>query len=228
MQGAGSRVAAIVMGHHERLDGFGYPQGAKGAALPLASQILATAEMLMGLAESGPSAAEQAPFAVRLVPGEFGPLIIDRVQQAAQAARGQSDAAAAPDRDTLGGAIEALTASIHRVRELRARVVAHRTRLGKVAGALLTHGFERWDRIGIALSSTGLDLGGRALIAQLGDPELREVDFVRRELTWRITELGRQLLMRADDFTPSDLQPIQALIDAGRRPVANAADSVAA
>ena len=56
MPGAGPRIAGVVMAHHERLDGFGYPQGTLGASLSMAGQMVAVAEMLMGLMESGPHA----------------------------------------------------------------------------------------------------------------------------------------------------------------------------
>src|SRR6202000_2190114 len=53
MPGAGPRIAGVVMAHHERLDGFGYPQGTLGASLSMAGQMLAVAEVRMGLLEVG-------------------------------------------------------------------------------------------------------------------------------------------------------------------------------
>nr|MDP9123251.1 HD domain-containing protein [Pseudomonadota bacterium] len=84
MPGAGPRIASVVLAHHERLDGFGYPQGTLGSSQSMAGQMLAVAEMLMGLMESGAHQAQRAAVAMRLVPGEFHRRFIDRVMQGAR------------------------------------------------------------------------------------------------------------------------------------------------
>ncbi|HEX7637419.1 MAG TPA: HD domain-containing phosphohydrolase, partial [Burkholderiaceae bacterium] len=85
MPGAGPRISTVVMAHHERLDGFGYPQGLNGTNLNMAGQILAVAEMLMGLMESGGNHAARAVVAMKLVPGEFHRRFIDHVARGARA-----------------------------------------------------------------------------------------------------------------------------------------------
>ena len=91
MPGAGPRIASVVMAHHERLDGFGYPQGTIGTSLSMAGQMLAVAEMLMGLMESGSHHAQRAAVAMRLMPGEFHRRFIDRVMQGARECGEEAD-----------------------------------------------------------------------------------------------------------------------------------------
>ena len=125
MPGAGPRIASVVLAHHERLDGFGYPQGTLGTSLSMAGQMLAVAEMLMGLMESGAHHAQRAAVAMRLVPGEFHRRFIDRVMQGAR----QGGVAEEPDPKTLDIAtletrVSGLAATIVHVRRPppRARV----------------------------------------------------------------------------------------------------------
>lgn len=47
-------VAEIVWGHHERLDGTGYPRGISGSALGLGTRILAVADVLDAMASNRP------------------------------------------------------------------------------------------------------------------------------------------------------------------------------
>jgi HD-GYP domain-containing protein (c-di-GMP phosphodiesterase class II) len=51
---AGERreVVEAIRSHHERLDGHGYPDGRRGAAVSLVSQIVAAADVLQALASA--------------------------------------------------------------------------------------------------------------------------------------------------------------------------------
>ena len=51
-------VAPIVRSHHERWDGAGYPDGLKGAAIPMGARILAAVDYFDGLASDAESAAK--------------------------------------------------------------------------------------------------------------------------------------------------------------------------
>ena len=161
MPGAGPRIASVVLAHHERLDGFGYPQGTLGASLSMAGQMLAVAEMLMGLMESGSHHAQRAAVAMRLVPGEFHRRFIDRVMQGARDGGEFDD----PDPKTLDIAalatrVSGLAATIVHVRREHLELEPEMPKFSAPLRALVAHAFTRWDRIGIAFSSTGLDLVG--------------------------------------------------------------------
>lgn len=58
LKGSASRVlqagAEIALGHHEKFDGSGYPQGLKGEAIPLFSRIVAVADVFDALTSERP------------------------------------------------------------------------------------------------------------------------------------------------------------------------------
>jgi hypothetical protein len=221
MPGAGPRVAGMVMAHHERLDGFGYPQGALGASLSMAGQMLAVAEMLMGLLESGPHTAQRAAVAMRLVPGEFHRRLIDRVIQGA-GAEAHADPAE-PDIDPLASRVSGLAATIAHMRRHHLELAPQLARLAAPVSALFAHASTRWERIGIAFSSTGLDLVDdgrlREVLSAMSAPELNEVSIVLRELEWRVSELERTLQIRSEQFSLADARSVQAVIDEARQPM---------
>ncbi len=228
MPGAGARIASIVMVHHERLDGFGYPQGSRATGLTMAGQILAVAEMLMGLMESGTHPAERAAVAMKLVPGEFHRRFIDRVTQGARAAPSPaSDGGSAPDIAALAGKIAGLATAIFHVRQLRARIEPDMARFAEPLFSLVSHAFARLERIGIAFSSTGLDLCAEnrleATLAAMSGPELVEVGIVQRELQWRLNELERQLMIRSELFSPGEARRVKDYIDETKQSLVTAA-----
>ena len=47
-------VAQIVLQHHERMDGSGYPQGLKGEAILLEARILAVADVVEAMSSHRP------------------------------------------------------------------------------------------------------------------------------------------------------------------------------
>jgi putative nucleotidyltransferase with HDIG domain len=50
-----------VLGHHERMDGSGYPRGLSGSEIPLGAQIVSVADAYVALVESRPFRAAVAP-----------------------------------------------------------------------------------------------------------------------------------------------------------------------
>ena len=221
------------MAHHERLDGFGYPQGTLGASLSMAGQMLAVAEMLMGLLESGSHHAQRAAVAMRLVPGEFNRRFIDRVMQGARAEGVDADPdPQPPDLGALETRVSGMTATVHHVRHHHLELELQMPKFSAPLRSLVAHAFTRWDRIGIAFSSTGLDLVAderlHAVLSAMSACELNEVGIVLRELEWRIGELERALQIRSELFSPVDAKRVQDLIDETRQPMLLASMAAAA
>lgn len=233
MPGAGPRIASVVMAHHERLDGFGYPQGTLGTGLSMAGQMVAVAEMLMGLVESGTHVAQRAAVAMRLVPGEFHRRFIDRVMQGARADGEPVDPDPKQhDVGSLATRVAGLAATITHVRRQHLELELQMAKFSAPLRSLVAHAFTRWDRIGIAFSSTGLDLVAddrlHAVLEAMGPTELNEVSIVLRELEWRLSELERALQIRSELFSPVDAQRINDLIDEARQPMLLASMAAAA
>ncbi len=65
LQGSASTVlqagAAIALGHHEKFDGSGYPNGLKGEAIPIFSRIVAVADVFDALTSARPYKAAWTP-----------------------------------------------------------------------------------------------------------------------------------------------------------------------
>ncbi|MEP6505525.1 MAG: HD domain-containing phosphohydrolase [Betaproteobacteria bacterium] len=232
MPGAGPRIASVVLAHHERLDGFGYPQGTPGAGLSMAGQILAVAEVLMGLMESGKQHAQRAAVAMRLVPGEFHRRFIDRVAQGANASCEDDVEPQASDLGELETRVCGMAATIVHVRRLQLELEPEQAKFGAPLRALLAHAFARWDRIGIAFSSTGLDGVSddrlHAALVAMSPSDLSEVGIVLRELEWRIGELERALQIRSELFGPTDARRVNDLIEEARQPMLLASMAAAA
>ncbi len=233
MPGAGPRIASVVLAHHERLDGFGYPQGTLGASLAMAGQMLAVAEMLMELLESGSHHAQRAAVAMRLMPGEFHRRFVDRVMQGAHVDGESADTdPAAPAIDALETRVSGLAATVAHVRRQHLELESQMPKFGAPLRALVAHALMRWDRIAIAFSSTGLDLVAddrlHGTLVAMCPSELSEVDIVLRELEWRIGELERALQIRSELFSPSDARRVNDLIEDARQPMLLASMAAAA
>lgn len=223
MPGGGPQVALAVLHHHERLDGFGYPQGLKAEALPLHSQALAVAEMLVGVMENGADPAERAAVAMRLVPGEFDRRLLDRVVTAARGVGLKARANDAnggerqmPPVDELTQRLVTLATTLTNFRDVRRRIEAEQASYGRELRALLEHAVARAERIRVALASTGLESCSSeeslGRLQAMNEHARFEVALVVRELQWRMGELERQVTIRSEQLAAAEAARVQDLI----------------
>ncbi len=219
MPGAGKDVANAVLLHHERLDGFGYPRGVRGAAFPLNGQILAAAEWLMALIENGMTPMTRASVATKLIPGEFSRELTEAIAAAAAGAV-PADAAPVGNHAPMEEAIPrvvSIAATLQRFRDARPWIEERIAAAKPALRAVLDAGLQRLLRIQTAFSSTGLDAHDPdALVAVLSeqrDPELHvELMTVVGELEWRLRELERESLLRAGQLPPDQGDVMRELI----------------
>lgn len=218
LPGAGPAVADAVLHHHERLDGLGYPFGRRGDQIPLTGQVLAMAEMLMGVVESGRSAGQHARILLRLMTHEFDRRLLQPVCAAAQrsAALDRSEAALTlPDGDTLMRHAAGQTARLHGLQGLMQRLA-----LLPDASPALMELIERLnDRLAAlarAFHSSGLDQSGMpdlaACITPLDEDMICEMWIVLRELHWRLHEFARELIWRCEQLPAEEAETIGLLI----------------
>ncbi|RZJ13259.1 MAG: HD domain-containing protein [Rubrivivax sp.] len=218
MPGAGPQVAQCVLHHHERLDGFGYPQGLTAESLPVMSQALAVAEMLLGVLESGHHHAERAAMAIRLVPGEFNRRLLDRVVTAARGvqAKGATQEPQTFDAADMAQRLGTLATTLARFREARQRIQTEHASYGRDLRALLDHALARGERIRVSLASTGLESCSPeetlSRLQTMDGPARLEVTLVVRELQWRLGELERQVTIRSEQLAGSDAARVRALL----------------
>ena len=218
LEGAGKHVAEAVQMHHERLNGFGYPGRLAGEQFPLRGQILAAAESLMGIIDSGQGLGARAKVAARLLPGEFSPPILELINGCLMSdAELRASADASPALEHLVPRIERISATVGRFVQtlpwIDGVIAASQGELRQV----LTTGYTRMARIRAALSSTGLDAGSPELLlselAALSDCTVRnEVGAIVGELEWRLRDLERETRMRAALLPAADAACVVELL----------------
>lgn len=222
LPGAGPKVADLVLQHHERLDGFGYPLGLRADGLHLGGQVLAMAEMLMGLMESGANHAERAMVAVKLIPGEFNRHLVDHIVSAARVcapahADAQAEAHGLQSIRESSSQMGTVIAAVERFSRIPASIRSELKSCSTELQALLDHAAERCGRIGLVFSSTGLDSHSiDEFLAELETMDAGiqlEVGIVLREVRWRVGELGREVSLRAERFSPAEAECVRRHID---------------
>jgi HD-GYP domain-containing protein (c-di-GMP phosphodiesterase class II) len=218
MVGVGPTVAEAVLLHHERLNGHGYPRGVMGERFTLDGQIVAVAEWLMALVDSGLTPISRASVATKLLPGEFAPELLESLTNAA------------PTADEIAWVMEPPNAlELHTGRVTRIATVLDNFRLsrqwmaqqlGEDIGAckpIFETASLRLSRLQIAFSSAGLDTAHPdILLRELGshnDPALQlEVLTILHELEWRLRDLERRAWQRAVQLSPRELSVVHELV----------------
>ena len=211
MAGAGPAVAVPVLLHHERLDGFGYPRGVADEQFTLEGQVLAVAEWLMALLESGFAPLTRASLARQLMPGEFGDAVLDIVAAAARAGLKMAPETVPPVtvEDALPR-VERIAAMLARQRELLPWLDEEIGRVAPALRAVLQASRRRMQRMQASFSSLGFDAKQAAeLLAEWAaldnaDSVHREVATLLRELSWRMREMERETWLRAWLLPPDD------------------------
>ncbi len=234
MPGAGPAVAEAVLCHHERLDGFGYPRGLVGAKLPMPGQLLAAAEMLMGIIEADRGAGEQASVALKLIPGEFSRHVMDRVTRVAAALQASDKAAAARlplGVEELARRAGALGLTLRQLQHTREDIEARTAPCGAAVRALMAQVMDRCRCIRLAFTSTGLDMlepeDLHEHVAQMDARVQFEISIVIREVEWRLREVKREARVRATALPAAEAALVTDIMDRGKR-IAREADAALA
>lgn len=207
--GLAKPASALILDHHERLDGFGYPQGRRSGEVPESAQILAVAEMLGGMLDKG-SALQQADVAVKLIHGEFSRPVIDVVSRTFRECR-EADAAA--EGETLKDALimsRELSERLDRILSVQTEFKPLFERASSPFKSLWGQALERSESIRRAWSSTGLDVQPDGAWLQNESPAMqREVAAILREINWRLRELDRELHARVIRHAGGDLPMLE-------------------
>ena len=208
LAGAGPMVADAVLLHHERMDGFGYPNGVRGPQLRIEGEILAAAEWLMGLVESDAMPLSRASISTKLMPGDFSPPVIRVLSQLKALGFVTPPGTSIPTAERLAE----LAVHVHRLVEIANR---YQQAEGWIETALhgadlatrkaLAAAAERMARIYKSFNSTGLlDPHPEQLLDSLAEARdlavIDEISMVVRELSWRLRELERETLIKAEQL----------------------------
>jgi hypothetical protein len=216
VSGGSSAIADAVLHHHERLDGFGYPHGTRGN-FSVAGQIVAAAEWLMGLLDSGVTPRIRAHVACRLIPGEFNRAVIDALAQASQTNRAEESGDNEGPLASCAPALVRIAATLRHLDESTPWIEERMSSASPGLRFVVRLGIERLQRIRVALASTGLDAGDPVvLLADLEamhDPKLHlEVVTVVHELEWRLREFDREAQLRAGMLAADEQLVVEELM----------------
>ena len=187
-----AEIARAVCEHHERLDGTGYPFQLLGASLSPLGQLMAVAELALGIVDARPAAPARASFALKFVPGEFSGLWAGPVTHWADTEpRIEPDAAQADAAITESGALDA---GLQRMQSMAESVA------GTLEGAsqrVALRAAHRLRRLRIAWNAMGLWSLPEADI----EPQERfDIALAMRELRYRIGSIGRDCLWSETDL----------------------------
>ena len=210
MDGAGPLVAVAVLQHHERMDGYGYPDAVAGTAFSLDGQIVAAADWLMALVETDAAPLTRARMASQLVPGEFSPAVLEAIATAARSAPDPLvELAQAPPLQDAVPRILRLAETLRRARQAQDWLDERMAAVSPRLRAVLEAGEQRMARIQASFSSTGLDAHSPAqLLAELDAMRdatvYMEIMTLVGELEWRMRELQRKQGGRAELLKPAE------------------------
>lgn len=210
LTGLAKPASILIFDHHERLDGFGYPQGKRSGQVSESAQILAVAEMLGGMLERGGGFLHQADVAVKLIHGEFSRPVIDVVSRTLKECR-EVDAAASDV--ALKDVLQKSRALGHRLGSVMKVQQQYQTMFDRASPpfkSLWKHALERFESICKAWSSTGMDVQpDSAWLMQEPVALQRELAMILKEIDWRLRELERELHSRVIRHAAGDLPMLE-------------------
>jgi len=214
-------VPALILEHHERMDGFGYPRGRHGEQISLGGQVLAAAEVISGLLAKQTRPLAHAELAMKLIPGEYNRSIIDLIAKA-------RDAEDVDDANSIGTSVSAtdvrqsiqeLLQKLKNVHTVSDELEQNIGRFSSKARNILTEAMVRYRQVQRGLSSTGLntDLKGADVtdLINTEDEVIRfETSCIIKEIRWRLMELSRILALQSEQLAAAEAAALSPLVSA--------------
>jgi HD domain len=193
--------------HHERLDGSGYPARLAGDKVSELGRILAVVEVTLGILRSPRAPLTRASFALRVVPGEFDPLWVALICDAARLG-----AEPPPDQATGTPATESMSPSTQIQQRLEQAQNLAQTLQAQGRGApvlaVVENSMTRLTRLQVAWNALGCwGLDG----AVLNPKERFELEMADRELKQRLRELQRECMLLAERLGEAEKLRLQPL-----------------
>lgn len=219
MDGINADVTQAVLMHHERLDGFGYPRGVQGDALPMNAQIVGAADWLMALIESGRTPLASASVATKLMPGEFDAELLQVIVSAARSsAKMKLETVASGDLEKVLPRVEFLVGVSNRCLQSRPWLDERISKANGDFKRALEGSSQRMRRVHTSFTSTGLNVEDPAgllhELASLDDSQVHlEVTTIVREIEWRVQEVVRECLLRGALMKPEESAVLRELVE---------------
>ena len=224
MSGIAPVVAELVLEHHERLDGGGYPQGRTKSTITEEGHVLAVAEALSRFIGKHSEPFAYAEVALKIIPGEFSNAVIDaaaacreelRAAQVLQEALDKADGFD-PSSSEFQVGMSGLFMKIGQTCEVMAQLETQTKQGSATMKRLLGDCQHSLQRITRAISSTGLDqaLNGVTLgeASEADQMQIRlEFDVTVTEVHWRLVELSRRIMQQQQALPPEEVPVVAPL-----------------
>ncbi|MES2354447.1 MAG: HD domain-containing phosphohydrolase [Pseudomonadota bacterium] len=211
-------VPELILEHHERLDGFGYPRGRRGERISTGGQILAAAEVISGLLAKKARPIAHAELAMKLIPGEYSRPIIDLIAKTREeiVPGNTSETETANEKNDLRQSVQALLAKLDNIRKVSEKLEQDAYRFSSTFQKIFDGVMERYIQIRRGLSSTGLNTDVDAAdVMKLMDEEDAEIRFeaalIVNEISWRLFELSRIVALQIDKLPAAEGQALLSL-----------------
>jgi hypothetical protein len=206
-------VVRAVREHHERLDGTGYPFQLLGSSLSPLGQLMAVAELVLGIVDRRPASATRTAFALKFVPGELSGPWAGPVTRWADAQ--PVPVAPVPPGDRTRADMAQLDTALQRMLDMAEGISGQ---LEGPSQRVAQRAAYRLRRLRIAWNAMGL----WSLPAELVDPRERfDVDLALRELRYRISTIGRDSLWPETELrvlADARLVPLWTTLESAGRP----------
>jgi hypothetical protein len=204
-------VAQLILQHHERVDGSGYPRQLRGDAVGHCAEVLALAEMVAGIFEHAPQPVGQLQTALKLLPAQFSVAV--RVPAQLRAGKLARETGLLQPVDSMQSALHQLLMRFAHVNEVMQHIESQH--LGEQGWQLFGHLALRLNGIQRAFNSVGLDmLAKHALEGEDALQMWQELGWVINETNWLGRHLARHLTRQRLHLPPAEaelFEPLAAL-----------------
>lgn len=211
-------IAIMVAQHHERHDGSGYPNGLLFHQLLSDGHLLAVAETMAGIMQTGDRSVKSIYMALAILPGEYARPVIDLLARISSQTEDESDVAPLDPKE--------LHHNLHQINQqlMHATETFDKVSEQSMSSAALELTWKYHDRFSAiqrAFYSTGLNvISYKSALHESNnlppDPIEFEAALLADELRWRLRELSRQMAAKLDQIMPDERPFFEELIESIR------------
>lgn len=203
------QVAEMVLSHHERMDGTGYPRQLAGKHFTREAQLLSIAETITGILTRRDNALCRAAFALKIILREYDPNLVGLITTLADPA-----ACRLPDGFKLAQAMEHLHGQAEQLKSaLQTALELSRAKLSPDAKMLAERCFNLISKLYASLAATGaLEYCHYKENLESDEAEvLLSLDVIPAEIRWRMRSLARDIELGTRKFSEQDRDPFTSL-----------------
>jgi len=203
------QVAEMVLSHHERMDGTGYPRQLSGKKFSREAQLLSMAETITGILMRRDNALCRAAFALKIILREYDPNLVGLITTLADPAHCRL-----PENFNLKQATDHLQRQAEQLKSaLQWSLELSRTKLSLPAKILAERCFNLTSKLYASLAATGaLEYCHYKEDLESDEAEvLLSLDVIPAEIRWRMRSLARDIELATRELAEKDREPFASL-----------------